>query len=194
MGSLRFGIAKIRRREISPYFVDLSPVRSSPNEFKQTLYVLQKILEIEVGLEKFRRIAAADTNAIPYAAVLAYTLDAPMLFIQSPRKKGRERRISGILYPGDNIVVVDDMVSTGNTAIKAAKTLRSEGALVEDLVVLLDNKRGGREKLRKEDLTLHSFITIHEVADHLSQMSVITNNERKTIYEWTKKERAKEGL
>jgi orotate phosphoribosyltransferase len=189
MGAIRFGITRVKGRAFSPYFIDLSPLRSSADEFRRAVLVLKEILETEVGVERFRRMAAAAMNAIPYASVLSYSLRVPMLFMKSGSGTGREKMVSGILHPGDHIVLIDEVISTGITAVTAAKKIRTEGAIVDDMVVLLEDIRGGREKLTTEKIKLHSFITINEVADQLNQMSVITDDELKAIYKSAKKKR-----
>lgn len=189
-GLIRFIITKTKTEDIAPYFVKLDLLVSFPKEFQQTLAILLKIVKLEVGLEKLTRIAATTTHVLPYAAVLTHTLEVPMLFIETRKTGGRKRRIDGILYPGDKVLIVDDVVSTGETAKSAADKLRSEGALVEDFAALLDNERGGRERLKSEGINLHAFITISEVADYLEKMSLITTDEHRIIYGWVKRKHA----
>ncbi len=190
IGSIEFGITKERTQEIAPYFVRLDLLTSFPKEFQRSMDILLRIIKSEIGIEKFSRIAAATTKVVPYVAVLAHTLAKPIIFVRTGKTMGRERRIDGILHPGDKVLIVDDMISTGKTARIATEKLRSEGALVEDLVVLLDNERGGEERLRSEGLNLHAFVAISEVADHLEKMSVITSDQRKLVYEWIKRKKA----
>lgn len=190
VGAIRFMITEMKKRETAPYFVNLNLLMSFPNEFQRAIDILLTVVKTEVGIEKFSRIAGAESKALPYAAVLAHTLRVPLLFIKTGRTKGRERRVDGVLRPGDNVLIVDDVISTGKTAIEAAEKLRSEGVLVEDYVVLLDNERGGKQRLESKGLRLHAFITIHEVVDYLEDISVITSEERKIVDEWVKKKRA----
>jgi len=187
IGSPEFAIAAKKTRELAPYFVNLAPLISFPNEFQRSIDVLRKIIETEIGVEKFSRMAAASTKVLPHVAVLTHILEIPMLFIKKSETKGRTRRIDGILYPGDKVLVIDDIISTGRTAIEATEKLRAEGALVENFVALLDNERGGRKRLKDNGLTLYTFITIREVADYLEKMLIITTAQRKTIYDWVKK-------
>lgn len=187
IGSIKFEVTKTKSREIAPYFVKLDLLTSFPKEFQLAMDILLKIIKFEVGIEKFSRIAGSTTKVVPYVAVLAHTLGIPMVVIRVDKTRGRRRRIDGILHPGDNVLIVDDMVSTGKTARLATKRLRSEGALVKDLVVLLDNERGGADSLKSEGLNLHAFVTISEVADYLEKMAVITRDQRKLVYGWVKR-------
>jgi uridine monophosphate synthetase len=190
VGAIRFVITGIKRRGTAPYFVNLNLLMSFPNEFERAIDILLTIIKTEVDIKKFSRIAGVESKALPYAAVLAHNLGVPLLFVKTGDTKGRERRVEGVLRPGDSVLIVDDVISTGKTAIEAAQKLRSEGVLVEDCVVLLDNERGGKQRLEGNGLRLHAFITIHEVVDYLEDISVITSEERKIVYEWVKKKRA----
>lgn len=187
IGLIKFVITKTKTRDTAPYFVRLDLLMSFPKEFQRSIDTLLKIANFEIGIGKFSRIAGATTKALPYVAVLAHTLGKPILFIKTGKTLGRERRVDGILNPGDKVLIVDDMISTGKTAEIATEKLRSEGASVEDLVVLLDNQRGGKERLKGKGVNLHAFITISEVANHFEEMSVITSDQRKIIHESVKK-------
>lgn len=186
-GLMRFMITKTKSKDVAPYFVKLDLLTSFPIEFQKAIAIMLRIIKFEVGLEKFTRIAATTTHVLPNAAVLANSLGVPMLFIEPSRTEGRERRIDGILNPGDKVLILDDVVSTGKTAKFAAYRLKSEGALIEDFVVLLDNEKGGKKRLEREGIDVHAFITISEVADYLEKMTLITSDERSIIYNWVKK-------
>ena len=181
IGLIKFAITKTKTRDTAPYFVRLDLLMSFPKEFQKSIDLLLKIVKFEIGIGKFSRIAGATPKVLPYVAVLAHALGKPMLFIKTGKTVGRDRRVDGILNPGDKVLIVDDMISTGKTAKMATEKLRSEGASVEDLVVLLDNERGGEERLKGEGVNLHAFITISEVADHFEEMSVITSDQRRLI-------------
>jgi orotate phosphoribosyltransferase len=80
---------------------------------------------------------------------------------------GRQRRVEGILISGDRVIIVDDLVATGRSIQRAAAAIRSEGGVVTEALVLLDREEGAREKLLKQNITLHSIVKIGEVAKTL---------------------------
>jgi orotate phosphoribosyltransferase len=59
---------------------------------------------------------------------------------------GRERKIEGILMPGNRVLLVDDLITTGLSLKKAATAIRAEGGVVTDALVLLDREEGGKER------------------------------------------------
>jgi orotate phosphoribosyltransferase len=81
--------------------------------------------------------------------------------------------IEGVVTPGRKLTLLDDLVTTGSSLIGAAEAVRAEGGVVEDAVVLIDRLEGGAEKLRRKGISLHSLSTILELAELLSEMQAI---------------------
>jgi orotate phosphoribosyltransferase len=97
------------------------------------------------------------------------------------RRHGRERRIEGVIAPGDHILLVDDLVTTGLSLQKAAKTIVAEGGLVTDAVVLLDRQEGGKERLAKSGIIVHALLNITEIANTLHELGTIDEEQLRTI-------------
>ena len=83
-------------------------------------------------------VAGTATAGIPHAAWLAERLDAPMAYVRSEAKEhGQGRRIEGArLESGDDVVVVEDLISTGGSALDAVSALRDAGATVRAVLAL----------------------------------------------------------
>ena len=83
-------------------------------------------------------VAGTATAGIPHAAWLVERLDAPMAYVRSEAKEhGQGRRIEGArLESGDDVVVVEDLISTGGSALDAVSALRDAGATVRAVLVL----------------------------------------------------------
>lgn len=120
-------------------------------------------------------IAGTATAGIPHAAWLAERLDRPMAYVRSQAKgHGRENRIEGRVERGQRVVVIDDLISTGGSALSAVEALRQAGANVLAVAAIfsygLDEARrrfsGADVPLR----TLTDFSTLLKAAeaeDHL---------------------------
>ena len=85
-----------------------------------------KLIEKNLGVDSFDRVAGIPTAGIPFASVVAYNLRKPFLYIR-PRVRlhGRERRVEGVLMPGNRVLLVDDLVTTGLSLLKSAKAVRA---------------------------------------------------------------------
>ncbi len=74
-------------------------------------------------------IAGTATAGIPHAAWIAAELDLPLVYVRSkPKDHGRGKQIEGVLHPGAKTVVIDDLLSTGGSVLKAVKAAQNEGA------------------------------------------------------------------
>jgi len=188
IGAIKFGAFKLTSGRTSPYYIDLRIIPSFPDAFQRVCDLYVKLIEKELGAESFDRVAGIPTAGMPFASVIAYQLKKPFLYIR-PRVRlhGRERRIEGVIMPGNRVLLVDDLITTGLSLRKAAKAIRAEGGLVTDALVLLDREEGGKERLTKDNIELHYLLTASEAAKKLYELGAIEEEQLKTILKQTKK-------
>jgi len=180
-GSLKFGTFKLSSGILSPYYVDLRLIPSDPKAFRRAIDFYSSILTEDV-LRRAHRLAGVPTAGIAYAAALAFSLGKPFLYVRrDPKGHGRGRRVEGILLPGDKVLVLDDVITTGMNIVDAVMAIRAEGGVVEDAAVLLDREQGGEANLRKAGVKLHSFATIRRIADGLLARGTIDEEQFKEI-------------
>jgi orotate phosphoribosyltransferase len=188
IGAVKFGAFKLTTGRTSPYYIDLRIVPSFPDAFRRVCDLYLKLIRGDVGAESFDRIAGIPTAGIPFASFLAHQLKKPFLYTR-PRKRlhGRERRVEGIVMPGDRVLLIDDLITTGQSLRRATAAIRAEGGVVSDAVILLDREEGGRQKLAEDEVNLHSLLRASEAADKLYQIGAITEDQLKTIKKQVKK-------
>jgi orotate phosphoribosyltransferase len=147
-----------------------------------------KLIEKELGTDCIDRVAGIPTAGMPFASVVAFQLKKPFLYIR-PKVKlhGRERRVEGMLMPGDRVLLIDDLVTTGLSLRKSAKAVRAEGGVVTDVAVLMDREEGGKERLAKDNLLMHYLLTAREAAQKLYDVGAIEEDQLKTILKQTRK-------
>lgn len=117
----------------SPIYCDNRKTLSYPS--------LRNFVKIEIArliLEKFGQvdaIAGVATGAIPQGALVADELNLPFVYVRSkPKDHGLENLIEGELRPGMKVVVIEDLVSTGGSSLKAVEALRKNGCEVIGMV------------------------------------------------------------
>ena len=117
----------------SPIYCDNRKTLSYPS--------LRNFVKIEISrliLEKFGQvdaIAGVATGAIPQGALVADELNLPFVYVRSkPKDHGLENLIEGELLPGMKVVVIEDLVSTGGSSLKAVEALRNNGCEVIGMV------------------------------------------------------------
>ncbi len=182
IGALEFGTFKLTSGKISPYYIDLRVVPSFPDAFREICSLYVKLIESYVGTENFKRIAGIPTAGMPFASVVAYNLHKSFLYTRPTQKKhGRERRVEGVLASGDKVLLLDDLITSGKSLLKAASAIRAEGGVINDAVVLIDREEGGKEALMEDDITLHYLLEASKAASTLHEIGVITDMELKTV-------------
>ncbi len=124
------------------------------------------------------KIGGIPTGGLPWASVLAYFLSKPLVYVRKEAKHhGREKNVEGMLAPGDKVLLVDDVVTTGKNILSAAQTIRSEGGVVENALVLVDRQENGETNLRKEGINLYSVAKISALAEQLRDMDAIRQHQ-----------------
>lgn len=189
IGALQFGTFKLTSGKISPYYIDLRVIPSFPDAYQKVCDAYVEFIKSQIGVENFDRIAAVPVAGIPFASIIAYSLKKPFIYVRKGvRLHGRQRRIEGILNPGDRVLIIDDLITTGLSLRRAARAIMAEGGVVKDAVVLLDRQEGGSEKLEKTGIKLHAFLKISEAAKRLYEIGAIDEEQYTTIMRQVKKE------
>jgi orotate phosphoribosyltransferase len=132
---------------------------------------------IESGLAQLVRenypdcevLMGTSTAGIPHAAIAAHLMGLPMGYVRSGAKDhGRNNRIEGRLEPGQKVVVVEDLISTGGSAIETVEALREAGAIVLGIVSIFTyNMAKGLQRLAEADVknvSLTDFDALVEAA------------------------------
>jgi orotate phosphoribosyltransferase len=181
-GATKFGLFKLSSGKLSPYYIDLRMVPGDPKGLRTVINIYENVVNSGIGISSFDRIAGVPTAGVPYASILAYRLAKPFLYVRTELKThGGERRVEGQLLPGDRVVVVDDLITTGKNTLHAAEAIRTEGGQVQHAVVLIDRQEGGRASLAQGGLKLHAFTTISKIARRLRESGVIDDEQYKAI-------------
>ena len=176
-GSLRFGTFKLSSGELSPYYVDMRLIPSDPEAFRKVIGYYSSVVQGQI-LERSDGIAGIPTAGLTYGAVLAFNHRKPFLYVRKEAKEhGTGRRIEGRLFPGLKVLVLDDVVTSGNNLVTAIDAIRTDGGAVEDAVVLLDRQQGGSLNLKNKDVTLHSFATISQICTLLRDNGAIDESQ-----------------
>jgi orotate phosphoribosyltransferase len=117
----------------SPFYCDNRKTLSYPD--------LRSFVKIETSrliMEQFpeaEAVAGVATGAIPQGAMVADTLNLPFVYVRSkPKDHGLENLIEGELKPGTKVVVVEDLISTGGSSLKAVEAIRNYGCEVVGMV------------------------------------------------------------
>src|SRR2546426_1177360 len=132
-GSLKFGLFTLSGGKLSQYYLDMRVIPSFPGAFQSATKLLTTNARKIDGVDK---VGGIPTGGLVWASVLAYNLTKPLVYARKEIKHhGREKMVEGVLIPGERVLVIDDVVTSGKSISNAASSLRAEGGVVEDVLV-----------------------------------------------------------
>lgn len=115
-------------------------------------------------------------------AALADRLDkASLLLRNEPKGYGGNALLEGVWKPNQVVVLVDDILSSGDSLLKAVDNVRAQGLSVSDVVILTDKGEGGRERLEARGVRVHTAVQLPALLAALVKDGVMTVEENATI-------------
>lgn len=112
-------------------------------------------------------LAGLEMGGIPVATLLGQHTGQPVLFVRKKAKDyGTCKLAEGGEIKGKKLLIVEDVVTSGGQILLSAAELRALGAVVTDVVCVIDRESGGPDNLAKEGLKLHSLFTMSELMKH----------------------------
>jgi orotate phosphoribosyltransferase len=187
IGAIRFGEFTLRSRRRSPYYIDLRLAPSYPDVLDTIGDLYVDVVKNEIQPRwKIDRIAGVPTAGVPVATVVSQKMRIPLIYVRKERKQyGLSKNIEGVVNKDDNILLVDDLVTTGSSTIQEAEILRGVGN-VEHVAVLVDREQGGSENLGREGLELHCLIKITDVFSYLKELNAIPAKTYETVMNYVR--------
>lgn len=170
----------------SPLYIENPRLLSYPD--------IRNLIKIEMAKEAIENfpdadtIASVSTGAIPIGAIVADALGAPFLFVRStPKDHGLENLIEGNLKPGQRVVLVDDLISTGASAVKAAEEIRLAGGEVLGVMAIFNYEFPmAVKRLRDENIQLVSLVNYSAMLEVALETQYILPSDLETLQEWRK--------
>ncbi|MBQ5642782.1 MAG: orotate phosphoribosyltransferase [Bacteroidaceae bacterium] len=170
----------------SPFYCDNRKTLSYPD--------LRSFVKIETSrliLERFpeaEAVAGVATGAIPQGAMVADTLNLPFVYVRSkPKDHGLENLIEGELKPGTKVVVVEDLISTGGSSLKAVEAIRNYGCEVVGMVASYTYGFDVAEKAFKDaNVELVTLTNYEAVVAQALSTGYIKEEEVELLNQWRK--------
>jgi len=168
----------------SPIYCDNRKLLSYP-----TIRNFVKIELARLVLENFRdadAIAGVATGAIAPGALVADILGLPFVYIRAtPKDHGLENLIEGDLKPKSKVVVVEDLISTGSSSLKAVDAIRNDGSEAIGMVAVFTYGFPiATEKFKKAEVTLKTLTNYDAILQEALKIDYIAESELQTLQEW----------
>lgn len=170
---------------LSPVYTDCRVLMAYPKERRlvRDFY----IDNIKKSAIQFDVVAGTATAGIPHAAWIADKLSLPMVYVRGKTKDhGKENLMEGIIKKGQTAIVIEDLISTGESAINSTKVVRAaRGKVTTVFSIITYGLKKAEQNFKQEGLNLFSLTTFADVVKVAQQLNYISKDEIKIILDWT---------
>jgi orotate phosphoribosyltransferase len=139
--------------------------------------------------QKFGRpdvIAGVATGAIGIGILVAEAMGLPFVYVRpEPKKHGRQNQVEGFLQKGQNVVVVEDLISTGGSSLLAVEALRNEGANIKGMVAIFTyGFPVSKERFKAANLDVFTLSNYENLLQKAVDKQYVSENELETLSAW----------
>jgi orotate phosphoribosyltransferase len=155
--AIEFGEFELSHGGTSDYYVDKYRFETDP----RCLSLVADAFAARLDGEKLAGVAL---GAVPLVAATSLATDVPYVIARKEAKEyGTGNRIEGEFAEGESVVVIEDIATTGKSALDAVAALREAGAHVERVLVVVDREEGARQTLGEADIELDALVSATEL-------------------------------
>ncbi|MBK9051661.1 MAG: orotate phosphoribosyltransferase [Chloroflexi bacterium] len=180
IGAVRLGQFTLHSGRISPIYLDLRVLVSYP----ETLIEVAAAYSTQLSPLAYDLLAAVPYAGLPIGVAISLHTGQPLIY---PRKEvksyGTSKGIEGVWQAGQTAVMIEDLVTSGDSVIQGIEVLRGAGLTITEAVVLIDREQGGRENLAAKGVTIHAVTSLRQILDELLVCDRITATQKRAVEE-----------
>ncbi len=168
----------------SPIYCDNRLILSFPAIRNFIRDEFSKNIEQEFGRPDV--IAGVATGAIGIGILVAEKMGLPFVYVRpEPKKHGRQNQVEGFLQKGQNVVVVEDLISTGNSSLLAVEALKQAEANIKGMAAIFNYGFGvADDNFNKAKITLKTLSNYENLLHLAVEKDFINEKEYQTLKEW----------
>ena len=178
IGAVQFGRFRLHSGRESRIYIDLRLLVSFPMALRQATAVYAGVL---AALD-YDLLAATPLAGLPIGTALCLELDRPLIYPRKTAKSyGTGKNIEGRWSIGQTVVVIDDLITSGDSVLETIASVKAAGLHVHEAVVLIDREQGGREMLAEQGYALHAYTTLRQLLEILVAHDRLTHYQRREV-------------
>ncbi len=156
---IKFGNFTLSSGKQSDYYVDMKKAITEP----EILDTVAHMITDSIKDEKIDKIAGPALGAVPIATATSLISKKPMLMIRKEKKSyGTSKQIEGELVKGDEVIIVEDVTTTGGSLIKAIDVIEDNGGIIKKAFVIVDREEGAKISFEKRNISFEPLLTVSE--------------------------------
>ena len=182
IGAIQHGTFTLKSGIESPLYIDLRRIISHPAMLKTAAELLwQEIASCSTDL-----LCGVPYAALPFATVVSVEHNIPMIMRRKEQKEyGTKRILEGIYSPGQRCIIIEDLFTSGSSALETVTLLEKEGLIVTDIAILIDRQQGGVANVTNKGYNVHAVYTLEEITSVLLHHKRIDMESYHTINAFT---------
>lgn len=168
----------------SPIYCDNRKTLSYPNI--RTFIRQEFVKKIDENFGTPDVIAGVATGGIPQGALVAQNLGIPFIYVRpEPKKHGLTNQIEGVVEKGQSVIVIEDLISTGGSSLKAVEALRDRGCIVKGLVAIFTYGFDiAEENMRKAQCPYFTLTDYDTLLKKAVDSNLVGSGDLKSLRQW----------
>ena len=174
---IKFGNFTLSSGKKSSYYIDLRLVPSFPHQFRKMIKNLQKLIIEKIGLDNFDSLVSIPTGGLIIGSALAIETVKPLIYVRNkPKDHGTTKSLEGKILSGMQVVMIDDVATTGTSILNGIKELKAEGLSISNACVIINRLEGADKILNSVGVILHQLTDILEITEILFQEKLVSED------------------
>jgi len=174
---IKFGNFTLSSGKKSSYYIDLRLVPSFPHQFRKMIKNLQKLIIEKIGLDNFDSLVSIPTGGLIIGSALAIETVKPLIYVRNkPKDYGTAKSLEGKILSGMQVMMIDDVATTGTSILNGIKELKAEGLSISNACVIINRLEGADKILNSAGVILHQLTDILEITETLFQEKLVSED------------------
>ncbi len=159
-GAVRYGDFTLASGKKSKYYIDIKKASTDP----KTLKLIARQAALRVKEMDVDTVTGVELGGVPLATAVSMETELPLLIVRKAVKDyGTKSRFVGDVKPGDKLVMLEDVTTSGGSVIDAIEIVRETGAEVRYVICVVDREEGAKENLKEISAELLPLVTASDL-------------------------------